>query len=108
MTARNHQSPASNELAALRTAIGRNITMAREHAGISERDLCNLTGIKPLYLCNIENGTYNILLDDIANIAAVLGVAPDDLVNPRFRPADSDGSVVSPGLLTQNPSLKKT
>ena len=108
MNAQNSQPPVSDELPALRAVVGRNIKVAREHVGVSEQDLCRLTGISHLYLNEIEKGTCNILLDDIANIAAALGVAPDDLVNPRFRPADNDRSVISPGLPAQNSSLKKT
>ena len=97
MNAQNSQPSVSNELPALRAIVGRNIKVARESAGLDERDLCHLTGISHLYLNEIENGTCNILLDDIANISAALGVAPEDLVNPRFRPADDNGSVLSPG-----------
>jgi transcriptional regulator with XRE-family HTH domain len=108
MNAQNSQPSVPNELSALRAVVGRNIKAARENAGLDEQDLCHLTGISHLYLHEIENGTCNILLNDIANISAVLGVAPDDLVNPRFRPADNDGSVVSSRLPAENPSLKKT
>jgi transcriptional regulator with XRE-family HTH domain len=68
----------------LRLAVGRNVKHAREHAGLSQRDLCGLTGISQSYLSQVEKGQWNMGLDNIAKIAFAVGVAPYELLQPQF------------------------
>jgi transcriptional regulator with XRE-family HTH domain len=79
----------------LRLTFARNVRLARERAGLSQRDLCGTTGISQAYLSQVENGRWNVGLDNIAKIAVAVGVAPHDLLDPSFgkegrdSPADS-------------------
>ena len=82
------------EVNALRMSVGKNVRAARELADLSQRDLCALTGISQSYLSQVENGTWNIGLDNIARIARAVGVAPYLLLHPSFargtgKPPDS-------------------
>jgi transcriptional regulator with XRE-family HTH domain len=80
---------------ALRLTFAKNVRLARERAGLSQRDLCGTTGIAQAYLSQVENGRWNVGLDNIMKIAVAVGVAPHDLLDPSFgkegrdSPADS-------------------
>ena len=69
---------------ALRLTVGNNVKIARERAGLSQRELCRITGISQPYLSQVENGTWNMALDNIANISAALGLAAHELLDPHF------------------------
>jgi len=81
MTRGKSQGSATTEL---RLAVGRNVKHAREHAGLSQRDLCGLTGISQSYLSQVEKGQWNMGLDNVAKIAFAVGVAPYELLQPQF------------------------
>src|ERR1700742_1117263 len=83
-----------SEVSALRMSVGKNVKAARELADLSQRDLCAKTGISQSYLSQVENGTWNIGLDNIERIARAVGVAPYLLLPPSFargpgKPLDS-------------------
>jgi transcriptional regulator with XRE-family HTH domain len=65
-------------------SVGKNIKAARELAVLSQRDLCAKTGISQSYLSQVEKGTWNIGLDNIARIAGAVGIAPHILLHPSF------------------------
>jgi transcriptional regulator with XRE-family HTH domain len=71
----------------LTTIHGPNIKAARELAGLTQRGLCKLTGVSQSYLSQVENGTWNIGIDNLAKVARALGVRPHDLLNPAGLPA---------------------
>src|ERR1700742_4002595 len=73
-----------SEVSALRMSVGKNIKAARELADLSQRDLCAKTGISQSYLSQVEKGTWNIGLDNIARIAGAVGIAPYLLLHPSF------------------------
>jgi transcriptional regulator with XRE-family HTH domain len=83
-----------SEVSALRMSVGKNVKSARELADLSQRDLCAKTGISQSYLSQVERGTWNIGLDNIARIARAVGIAPHLLLHPSFargsaKPLDS-------------------
>jgi transcriptional regulator with XRE-family HTH domain len=83
-----------SEVNALRMSVGKNVKAARELADLSQRDLCAKTGISQSYLSQVENGTWNIGLDNIERIARAVGIAPYLLLHPSFargpgKPSDS-------------------
>ena len=71
-------------VSALRMSVGKNVKAARELADLSQRDLCAKTGISQSYLSQVERGTWNIGLDNIARIARAVGIAPHLLLHPSF------------------------
>jgi transcriptional regulator with XRE-family HTH domain len=85
---------AGSEVNALRMSVGKNVKAARELADLSQRDLCAKIGISQSYLSQVENGTWNIGLDNIERIARAVGIAPYLLLHPSFargpgKPPDS-------------------
>jgi transcriptional regulator with XRE-family HTH domain len=83
-----------SEVSALRMSVGKNVKAARELADLSQRDLCAKTGVSQSYLSQVEKGTWNIGLDNIARIAGAVGIAPYLLLHPSFargsaKPLDS-------------------
>src|ERR1700758_5655906 len=83
-----------SEVNALRMLVGRNVKAARELADLSQRDLCAQTGISQSYLSQVEQGTWNVGLDNIERIARAVGIAPYLLLHPSFargssKPLDS-------------------
>jgi transcriptional regulator with XRE-family HTH domain len=76
---------------ALRLVVARNVKSARARAGLSQRELCALTKISQSYLSQVETGSWNMGIDNIAKIARALGVLPHDLLNPRFTADQSSG-----------------
>jgi transcriptional regulator with XRE-family HTH domain len=53
--------------------VGRRIAERRVEAGLSQRDLENLTGISQSTLHRIESGTRTARMDDVISIAWALG-----------------------------------
>jgi transcriptional regulator with XRE-family HTH domain len=68
----------------LRQTVGANVRAAREYAGLSQRALCEKTGVGQAYLSQCESGKWNIGVDNIAKIARVTGVRPHELLDPEF------------------------
>jgi transcriptional regulator with XRE-family HTH domain len=65
--------------------VGNNLRVAREHAGLSQRDLCEKANIGQAYLSQCESGKWNIGVDNIAKIARATGFRPHELLDPDFR-----------------------
>jgi transcriptional regulator with XRE-family HTH domain len=83
----------------LRQIVAKNVRAAREHAGLSQRDMVALTGIGQAYLSQVEDGRWNIGIDNIYKIARATGFAPHDLLTPDFRPdkLKKAGPTIRPG-----------
>lgn len=56
-----------------RKKFARMVTMAREDKGLSQSELARLSGLKQANISRIESGRYNITIDTIARLSAVLG-----------------------------------
>lgn len=62
-------------------ATGRNITRLREQAGMSVKDLAQIFGFAtPQAIYKWQHGTAMPTLDNLVVLAAVFGVAMDDIV----------------------------
>lgn len=68
-----------------RRIVGNNLRVAREYAGLSQRDLCEKASIGQAYLSQCESGKWNIGIDNIVKIARVTGFRPHELLDPDFR-----------------------
>jgi len=71
----------------IRLTVAKNAKLAREYAGLSQRDMVKKTGIGQAYLSQVEDGRWNIGVDNVAKIARATGFQPHDLLNPDFEPA---------------------
>jgi transcriptional regulator with XRE-family HTH domain len=71
----------------IRQVVGQNVKAAREHAGLSQRELCEKTNIGQAYLSQCESGKWNIGVDNIDRIAKATGFSAHELLNPDFEPA---------------------
>lgn len=71
----------------IRLTVARNVKLAREYAGLTQRDMLQITGIGQAYLSQVEDGRWNIGVDNVAKIARATGFEPHDLLNPSFEPA---------------------
>ncbi|ULQ47565.1 helix-turn-helix domain-containing protein [Flagellatimonas centrodinii] len=65
-------SPAS----VLREQLARNLRAARQHAGLTQEQLAERSGLHQTYLSDIERGKRNVTLDVVERLAAALSVAP--------------------------------
>lgn len=64
----------------LQVTVGRNIRIARLSAGLTLRQVAELSGILFQYVYKIENGEKNLTLSTIDNLAKVLNVRACDLL----------------------------
>lgn len=71
----------------IRMTVARNARLAREYAGLTQRDMLQITGMGQAYLSQVEDGRWNIGVDNVAKIARATGFEPHDLLNPSFDPA---------------------
>jgi transcriptional regulator with XRE-family HTH domain len=60
----------------VRVAFGSQVRRIREQRGLSQEQLAELAGIHRTYMSSVERGQRNIGLDNIAALAAALGVSP--------------------------------
>jgi len=60
----------------VRVAFGSRVRRIREQRGLSQEQLAELAGIHRTYMSSVERGQRNIGLDNIAALAAALGVSP--------------------------------
>ena len=70
----------------LRMVIARNVKAARTEAGLSQRELCNLTKITQSYLSQLEAGSWNLGVDNVAKLSRALGIPPHALLDPLWTP----------------------
>jgi transcriptional regulator with XRE-family HTH domain len=71
----------------IRQLVGQNVKAAREHAGLSQRELCDLAAVGQAYLSQCEAGKWNIGVDNIERIARATGFSAHHLLDPDFEPA---------------------
>ena len=68
--------------------IGRKITPGkivrarRESLGLTQKDVFELTGIKPTFLSAVENDKRNLGVDTASKIAAAIGLHPSSILFP--------------------------
>ncbi|MGI4945590.1 MAG: helix-turn-helix domain-containing protein [Janthinobacterium lividum] len=73
----NHSEPVP---VLLQVIVGRNLRSARKAAGLTLRQVADMSGILFQYVYKIENGEKNLTLSTIANLAKVLHVNASDLL----------------------------
>jgi transcriptional regulator with XRE-family HTH domain len=61
----------------LQKLFGRNVRRLREAHGLTQDEFSRKAGINRSYLGGVERGQRIICMDNIAKIAAALGVTPD-------------------------------
>lgn len=62
--------------------LAKNIRKLRTEQGVSQEKLAELAGLHRTYLSRVERRTANITLENLVNLAALLGVPPHDLLKP--------------------------
>lgn len=65
-----------------RALVAINMRRLRSERKISQETLAELSGLNRGYISSIENGRRNVSIDNICKIAAALGVAPRELLDP--------------------------
>jgi transcriptional regulator with XRE-family HTH domain len=60
--------------------LGDNIRRIRESKGMSQGDICRITGMDRGYISRVENGSKNPTISNLEKIANALGVKPDELL----------------------------
>jgi len=81
-------TPPDPRVIARRRAVGYRIRQVREHHNLSQRQLCERTGIDIATYSRIEQGHSSPKLDTLIRIADAIGVDLAELV----RPADGAGA----------------
>ena len=88
-------------------AIGRRIKAAREAKGLTQEALAELVGLSPTHISVIERGFKPTKLDTFCNIANVLDVSADTLLQDVInRSADAAPSSFE-NLLTDLPAKER-
>lgn len=80
-------TPVSAAARSLQKTIGRNLMLARQEAGLSQRALSAAAGISQRHISAIELGEVNVTLSSIADLAAQVGKTPSELLTPAPRKA---------------------
>ena len=65
--------------------VGRSVTAYRESQGMSQRDLAKATGLSPATINRIENGTNRTRMENLWEIARVLGVRIESLYEDDYQ-----------------------
>lgn len=73
-------TPPDDRVLARRRQIGEQIRQVREHHNLTQREVCELTGIDVASYSRIEQGHSSPLLDTLIRIADAIGVPLADLV----------------------------
>lgn len=73
-------TPPDERVIARRRQVGEQIRRVREHHNLSQRQVCEATGIDIASLSRIEQGHTSPLLDTLIRIADAIGVPLADLV----------------------------
>ena len=77
----------------IRESVARNIKSLRKQKGLSQEQLCKISGLSLRFISRAENQPQNLTLESLETIAEALGVTVSDLVN-------------SPTMAGQKPSKK--
>ena len=67
-------------MVSLRKRLGRAIRQLRENAGQSQESFADAVGLHRTYIGSVERGERNLSLDNIARIAAGLGISASKLL----------------------------
>lgn len=73
----------SSEPTEIRRTFARNLRLAREAKGLSQRELAKLAGVSQKYIWEIEVGAKNVTLDRVTEIARHLDMTELDLLTRR-------------------------
>lgn len=65
----------------IKNMFGNTVRTIRLSMGISQEELAFLCGLHRAYISDIERGTRNVSLENIAKIAHAFGLSPKDLFN---------------------------
>jgi transcriptional regulator with XRE-family HTH domain len=66
-----------------RQTFGRNMRSRRKELGLSQEELGDRAGLEQSYISNVEAGTRNVSIDNIARIARALRLDIEILFNTR-------------------------
>ncbi|MGC1380080.1 MAG: helix-turn-helix transcriptional regulator [Candidatus Baltobacteraceae bacterium] len=66
----------------LRRQVGLNVRQARSRKGWSQEELAFRSGLHRTYVSGVERGTRNPTVLVIGRLAATLGIAPAELLEP--------------------------
>lgn len=82
----NYQQQASalEDETATRRMFGRHLHLARKINNLSQDAVCSFTGSIQAFLSEVERGSSNISLDNMAKLATVVGQPLHKLLNPDF------------------------
>ena len=72
--------------------IGQNIRKVRKAKNLSQEELAEKIGISTTHMSHIETGNTKLSLPVLVDIAAVLEVRTDDLLNPERNATTSDAA----------------
>ncbi|MGE4568558.1 MAG: helix-turn-helix transcriptional regulator [Bacteroidales bacterium] len=70
-----------------RARMGRNVAALRKERGISQVEMARLTGLDQSHISRIEAGRYNVTFDVLHQLASVLGMRIELVVNNNARPS---------------------
>ena len=73
----------------LNAAVARNTVRGRKHAGLTQEDLAERTGIALRTLARRESGLSRWTTDEIAAVADALGINASDLMSTAEASADA-------------------
>ena len=65
----------------LQKTLGRNLRRYREERGLSQEAFANVLGVHRTYMGGVERGERNLTLRSVERIAAMLALAPVELLH---------------------------
>jgi DNA-binding XRE family transcriptional regulator len=71
---------------ALQKTFGRNLKIARNEVGLSQRGLSALAGISQRHISAVEMGTVNVSIETIAELSLHVGKTPVEMLTPTPPP----------------------
>jgi transcriptional regulator with XRE-family HTH domain len=63
-----------------RSTLARNLRAARQRLGFSQEELADAAGLHRTYVGSVERGERNVSIDNVARLAAALGLDAADLL----------------------------
>jgi transcriptional regulator with XRE-family HTH domain len=73
-------TPPTDDVLAIRRAVGERIRLVREHHNLTQQDVCGRSGIDVATYSRIEQGHASPKLDTLIRISLAIGVPLADLV----------------------------
>lgn len=86
---RQQETPLEDETA-IRQVFGHHLHLARKTSNLSQEAVCSFTGSIQAFISEVERGSSNISLDNMAKLATVVGQPLYQLLNPRFNSPASE------------------